>query len=136
MEEKIVNALRELGFAPKHPENGQSYVFYYEGARYFYIPNDNKALLNIAIPFTVDHEDFPGVDFAEITQKVNAELSFVKAYVQYDNVWVTYEESLFGDEDEERLRKIVTRMILCLDRAKDYARGLASSMQNGKEEQS
>lgn len=133
MEEKIINALRELGFTPQHPENGESWMFNYEGSRYFYMPNDNEHLLNIVIPYVVDHEDFPNADYASIAQKVNAELCFIKAYVQYDNLWITYEQYIFGDEDNEHIKEILARMIQFLDQGKDYARSLAASTQSSNE---
>lgn len=119
MKEKILETLRELGFLPEEIED-MGYSFQYEGLKYLYMYNEkDENFLNISIPGFYDLEDDNHSLRWILPETINSTLKYVKAYVLGDNIWLSYERELLGDED---LTQLIFSMIFHLEGASQFAR--------------
>lgn len=114
MKEKILEALRELGF--KYEESDESgYMFHYEGINLLLLYNENdEEFLNISVPCIYDFEDGNALAFCALSEKINSTLKYVKAYMLGGSMWLFYERELLGNDD---LPQLISRMVLHLDAA-------------------
>lgn len=123
MKERILEALKDLGFITEYAE-GFGYSFGYEGSSYLYIPiDDDDEFLNISIPGICDvDKDNPEATNA-LVNKINSTLKYVKSYVIGDTVWLFYERELLEDDD---LKMVLSHMIVRLDTSLFHARRMMS----------
>ena len=123
MKEKVLKALKELGFKLEEVEDF-GYIFQYEGTHYLYAPNImGEEFLNICIPGVCDlHEAKETFDLCHLANKLSYELNYVKAYVKEERLWIAYEYNVEGCE--KSIRDIVGTMISYLDFGINYTRGL------------
>ena len=119
MKEKILEALRELGFKLEE-EEGMGYCFKYEGLNLLYMYNESdEEFLNIALPGIVEVEEDRMLQICALLEKINSTLKYVKTYMLGNSVWLFYERELFGEED---LMTVISRMILHLEAGLVFAR--------------
>ena len=123
MKEKVLKALKELGFKLEEVEDF-GYIFQYEGTHYLYAPNImGEEFLNICIPGVCDlHEAKETFDLCHLASKLSYELNYVKAYVKEERLWIAYECNIEGCE--KSLKDIVGNMISYLDFGINYTRDL------------
>ena len=123
MKEKVLKALKELGFKLEEVEDF-GYLFQYEGTHYLYAPNImGEEFLNICIPGVCDlHEAKETFDLCHLANKLSYELNYVKAYVKEERLWIAYECNIEGCE--KSLKDIVGNMISYLDFGINYTRDL------------
>lgn len=123
MKEKVLKALKELGFKLEEVEDF-GYIFQYEGTHYLYAPNImGEEFLNICIPGVCDlHEAKETFDLCHLANKLSYELNYVKAYVKEERLWIAYECNIDGCE--KSLKDIVGNMISYLDFGINYTRDL------------
>ena len=123
MKEKVLKALKELGFKLEEVEDF-GYLFQYEGTHYLYAPNImGEEFLNICIPGVCDlHEAKETFDLCHLANKLSYELNYVKAYVKEERLWIAYECNIDGCE--KSLKDIVGNMISYLDFGINYTRDL------------
>ena len=123
MKEKVLKALKELGFKLEEVEDF-GYIFQYEGTHYLYAPNImGEEFLNICIPGVCDlHEAKETFDLCHLANKLSYELNYVKAYVKEERLWIAYECNIEGCE--KSLKDIVVNMISYLDFGINYTRDL------------
>ena len=128
MKEKILEALKALGFELEEMD-GLGYDFQYEGKHYLYMYNeDDEDFLNISLPAVLDIDEENNLDFYKVMDKLNGTFKYVKANKLSDSMWLFYERELFGDED---LKQLLYRMILHLEAALNYLR---RAMESSEEE--
>lgn len=114
MKEKILEALKALGFKTEEMEE-LGYGFKYEGKYYIYLYNeDDENFLSFALPCVSEMEDVDEADSFILMNKLNATLKYVKANIAFGGITIFYERELFG---EENLKELVKSMILHLDAA-------------------
>lgn len=119
MKEKILEAMKELGFITEEAE-GLGYSFSYEGLNYLYLPVDeDEEFLNISIPGFCDVDENNPEATNALVNKINSTLKYVKTYVFGDSLWLFYERELIGDED---LKQVLSHMIVRLDSSLFFAR--------------
>lgn len=119
MKEKILNALRELGFELEKMENF-GYGFRYEGINYLYMPNDDdEDFLNISVPAIIEKDEIEESAYTMLLDKTNSTLKYIKANTLGDGLWLFYERELFGNED---LEELLQRMILRLEAGTFFVR--------------
>lgn len=119
MKEKILNALRELGFELEEMENF-GYGFRYEGINYLYMPNDDdEDFLNISVPAIIEKDEIEESAYTMLLDKTNSTLKYIKANTLGDGLWLFYERELFGNED---LEELLQRMILRLEAGTFFVR--------------
>lgn len=117
MKEKILEALRELGFTPE-PVDEVGYKFCYERMTLLFMnPNDDETYLSIALPCVYDTDDGDAATMASLIEQTNEDIKYVKAYRLADAAWLAYERELMGDDD---LVKTLRLMILRLEHALRY----------------
>ena len=130
MKEKILEALRELGFELEEI-GGNAYGFQYEGRNYLYVhTEEDEDFLNITLPAVMEMEDENDVCFYQIMDKINSTLKYVKANVFNDSMWLSYERELFGGED---LKQVIGRMIIHLDAGLYFLRRLMADLNDDDE---
>lgn len=123
MEEKVLKALKELGFKLEIVE-GIGYTFQYEGNRYLYAPSImGEELLNICIPNVCNlQENKEPFDLCHLVNKLNYTLNYVKAYILEERLWLAYECN--ADSCEKSLPNVIGTMISYLDYSFNYTRDL------------
>ena len=123
MKEKVLKALKELGFKLEEVEDF-GYIFQYEGTHYLYAPNVmGEEFLNICIPGVCDlHEAKESFDLCHLANKLSYDLNYIKAYVKEERLWLAYECNVEGCE--KSIKDIVGTMISYLDFGINYTRGL------------
>lgn len=111
MEEKILKALRDLGF--KLEKEGEvGYSFNYEGLTLLYMRGgDDEDFLCITLPGIVEVGEDNTPQICALMEEINSSLKYVKAYILGNNVWLFYERELFGEED---MMMVISRMVLRL----------------------
>lgn len=111
MNEKVLNALKELGFIVENVGD-TNYCFQYEGNNYLYMYNEtDESFLNIAIPNVLQFNDENELYCHRLMEGINNQTKYVKAYKYDDSVWLFYELELSGNE---KLRDVLSRIILRL----------------------
>lgn len=123
MKEKIFKAFEELGFKLNEIENG-TYSFQYEGSCYLFTPNkENENFIQISTPYiselTEEKVDF---DLCHLANKLNIDLSYTKAYVFLNGLWISHEQNVEGRENE--LKDLIALSILYIDSTINYTRDL------------
>lgn len=123
MKEKIFKAFEELGFKLNEIENG-TYSFQYEGSCYLFTPNkENENFIQISAPYiselTEEKVDF---DLCHLANKLNIDLSYTKAYVFLNGLWISHEQNVEGRENE--LKDLIALSILYIDSTINYTRDL------------
>lgn len=111
--EKVLEALGALGFKPKLVED-TLYSFDYEGQEYWYLLNEIRNALIIAIPNIYELDEENPMACLELEERLNATLLFVKVSRESGYLWLYYERELMGEED---LRPVVALMIARLESA-------------------
>lgn len=131
MKEKILSALRELGFELEEMENF-GYGFRYEGINYLYMPNDDdEDFLNISVPAIIDKDEIEESAYTMLLDKTNSTLKYIKANTLGDGLWLFYERELFGNED---LEELLQRMILRLEAGTFFVRQeIHNAMSDGRD---
>lgn len=131
MKEKILSALRELGFELEEMENF-GYGFRYEGINYLYMPNDDdEDFLNISVPVIIEKDEIEESAYTMLIDKTNSTLKYIKANTLGDGLWLFYERELFGNED---LEELLQRMILRLEAGTFFVRQeIHNAMSDGRD---
>lgn len=118
MKEKILNAIKHLGFEVE--ELGEmGYGFEYEGLNYLWMGSKDEEFLSIAIPAIYEKGENEEMEFYQIMDKLNSDLKYVKAYELNNDIWLVYERELFS---EENLEELLSHMILRLEYALRFIR--------------
>ena len=132
MKEKILETLRSLGFKLVQTDDENVYEFNYEGVSMLYMYNVNdEEFLNITVPCIMQVEEDNIMLVSALTEKVNATLKYIKAYIYGNHVWLSYERELIDDshsEDKDFL-KVVSSMILQLEAALRFFRKSKAEME-------
>lgn len=132
MKEKVLEAFAELGFELT-PMEELGFGFDYENIHMLYLPQANDDdFLNISIPGIYDVEEENPIAFLDLMNRVNSTLKYVKAYAGGDSLWLFYERELFGDED---FPKVISRMIMHLEAALEFARNTLAEMKEGDKQE-
>ena len=126
MKEKIVEALRDLGFILEEV-SGIGYHFKFEAVNMFYLNSEDEKFVSIIGPgiFETEHSDMEVV--YKTMEKVNSTLKYVKAYLWNDSITLTYEREMFG---EENLEEMLGSMIVQLESALRFSRNVIDKLQN------
>ena len=126
MKEKIVEALRDLGFILEEV-SGIGYHFKFEAVNMFYLNSEDEQFVSIIVPgiFETEHSDMDVV--YKTMEKVNSTLKYVKAYLWNDSITLTYEREMFG---EENLEEMLGSMIVQLESALRFSRNVIETLQN------
>lgn len=126
MKEKIVEALRDLGFILEEV-SGIGYHFKFEAVNMFYLNSEDEQFVSIIVPgiFETEHSDMEVV--YKTMEKVNSTLKYVKAYLWNDSITLTYEREMFG---EENLEEMLGSMIVQLESALRFSRNVIETLQN------
>lgn len=123
MKEKIFKAFEELGFKLNEIESG-TYSFQYEGSCYLFTPNkENENFIHISAPYVSELTE-EKVDFVlcHLANKLNIDLSYTKAYVFLNGLWISHEQNVEGRENE--LKDLIALSILYIDSTINYTRDL------------
>lgn len=130
MKEKILEALKALGFQLEEIDD-IGYDFVYEGKHYLYMySEDDEDFLNLAIP-AVQDIDKDDITPYKVMDTINSSQKYIKAYDFFDSMWLFYERELIGDED---LKRVLAKMILRLEYGYVFLHKLLS--ESGEEEES
>lgn len=123
MKEKIFKAFEELGFKLNEIENG-TYSFQYEGSCYLFTPNkENENFIQISAPYVSElTEEKVDFDLCHLANKLNIDLSYTKAYVFLNGLWISHEQNVEGRENE--LKDLIALSILYIDSTINYTRDL------------
>ena len=123
MKEKIFKAFEELGFKLNEIENG-TYSFLYEGSCYLITPNkENENFIQISAPYVSElTEEKVDFDLCHLANKLNIDLSYTKAYVFLNGLWISHEQNVEGRENE--LKDLIALSILYIDSTINYTRDL------------
>ena len=126
MKEKIVEALRDLGFILEEV-SGIGYHFKFEAVNMFYLNSEDEQFVSIIVPgiFETENSDMDVV--YKTMEKVNSTLKYVKAYLWNDSITLTYEREMFG---EENLEEMLGSMIVQLESALRFSRNVIETLQN------
>ncbi len=126
MKEKIVEALRDLGFILEEV-SGIGYHFKFEAVNMFYLNSEDEKFVSIIVPgiFETENSDMDVV--YKTMEKVNSTLKYVKAYLWNDSITLTYEREMF---DEENLEEMLGSMIVQLESALRFSRNVIETLQN------
>ena len=126
MKEKIVEALRDLGFILEEV-SGIGYHFKFEAVNMFYLNSEDEKFVSIIVPgiFETENNDMEVV--YKTMEKVNSTLKYVKAYLWNDSITLTYEREMFG---EENLEEMLGSMIVQLESALRFSRNVIETLQN------
>ena len=112
MKEKILDALKALGFETKDFEIG--YGFEFEGSHFLYLPSDDEQFLSIALPSVHEFDEENELEGYKLMNKVNRQMKYVKATRINGDIWLFFERNLLGDED---LKEVLQQMIFSLEAA-------------------
>lgn len=113
MKEKVLNALKNLGFETEGL--GQfGYGFDYEGNHLVWIDSDDEELLTLAVPGIMDKEENNELRFYQLMDKLNSVLKYIKVNEYGDSMWLFYERQIIGEED---LEQVLPHMIVHLEQA-------------------
>ena len=123
MKEKIFKAFEELGFKLNEIESG-TYSFQYEGSCYLFTPNkENENFIHISAPYVSElTEEKVDFDLYHLANKLNIDLSYTKAYVFLNGLWISHEQNVEGRENE--LKDLIALSILYIDSTINYTRDL------------
>lgn len=123
MKEKIFKAFEELGFKLNEIESG-TYSFQYEGSCYLFTPNkENENFIQISAPYVSElTEEKVDFDLCHLANKLNIDLSYTKAYVFLNGLWISHEQNVEGRENE--LKDLIALSILYIDSTINYTRDL------------
>lgn len=123
MKEKIFKAFEELGFKLNEIESG-TYSFQYEGSCYLFTPNkENENFIHISAPYVCElTEEKVDFDLCHMANKLNIDLSYTKAYVFLNGLWISHEQNVEGRENE--LKDLIALSILYIDSTINYTRDL------------
>lgn len=123
MKEKIFKAFEELGFKLNEIESG-TYSFQYEGSCYLFTPNkENENFIHISAPYVSElTEEKVDFDLCHLANKLNIDLSYTKAYVFLNGLWISHEQNVEGRENE--LKDLIALSILYIDSTINYTRDL------------
>lgn len=123
MKEKIFKAFEELGFKLNEIESG-TYSFQYEGSCYLFTPNKkNENFIQISAPYVSElTEEKVDFDLCHLANKLNIDLSYTKAYVFLNGLWISHEQNVEGRENE--LKDLIALSILYIDSTINYTRDL------------
>lgn len=125
MKEKVLEALSNMGFQVEEREDGNVYLFTYEGANFLYLhSDDDEDFLNICLPGIEEIGDNINRALA-LMDLINSRLKFLKAYRMGDSIWLFYERELLGEDD---LQSIIERMIIRLETGLGQARLIAAEI--------
>lgn len=123
MKEKIFKAFEELGFKLNEIESG-TYSFQYEGSCYLFTPNkENENFIHISAPYVSElTEEKVDFDLCHLANKLNIDLSYTKAYIFLNGLWISHEQNVEGRENE--LKDLIALSILYIDSTINYTRDL------------
>lgn len=117
MKEKILNAMKSLGFLIKEDKEF-CYCFRYEGKPFqLQFNEEDEEFLAILLKTTVSVDDENDVGFYQFMNKINGVMKFVKAKMDNGSMWLSYERELLGDED---LMQMLANMIFHLNDGFDF----------------
>ncbi len=137
MNEKILEAFRELGFQLEEIE-GIGYSFCYEEWDFLYMYNkDDEEFLNISIPGIYElEENFPLL-FHILPERINSTIKYVKAYTLENHIWLFYERELLDEKDlTQLLSKMIYHLAATLIFAHKTIKELKKEMEEGSNEAS
>lgn len=132
MKEKVLEALRKLGFLLEDANgDGSCYYFEYEGDHYAYVAKqDEENLLMVALSLIIGDNKPERVDFNVIVNKLNSTIPYVKAFLDNGRIYFTYEYETSGEESEEDIETILTKMIVRVNTALIDSREMVQIWQN------
>lgn len=112
MNEKILDALKSLGFQLQMLDDGCC-QFEYEGKHILYLPcEDDEQFLNLSIPGIMEMDEEDSIEYYQIMDYANKTLKYVKFCKIKTGIWIFYERELFENDD---LKQVISHMILRLD---------------------
>ena len=113
MKQKILDALRSLGFKVNDLGENGFYGFRYESNNLMYMYNEHdEDFLNIAAPFVQEIDPDNELLYYQLMDNINSKLKYVKAYRMENDVWLFVEHELMETDD---LNAILMSMIAHLD---------------------
>ena len=125
MREKVLETMKMLGFVLTPVLN--YHLFRFEGKGYLlYLDDDDDQFLSIVIPNLMDAEsddeeehDDMFMEMLRVEAEVNAKIKYVKALIQDESLWLSYEREVVDEEDFEDL---LPKMIFHLFKASEFVR--------------
>jgi len=113
MKQKILDALKSLGFKVNDLGENGFYGFRYESNNLMYMYNEHdEDFLNIAAPFVQEIDPDNELLYYQLMDNINSKLKYVKAYRMENDVWLFVEHELMETDD---LNAILMSMIAHLD---------------------
>ena len=113
MKQKILDALRSLGFKVNDLGENGFYGFRYESNNLMYMYNEHdEDFLNIAAPFVQEIDPDNELLYYQLMDNINSKLKYVKAYRMENDVWLFVEHELMETDD---LNTVLMSMIAHLD---------------------
>lgn len=133
MKEKVLNALKKLGFETEELSQF-GYSFDYEGIHFVWIASDDEDLLTLAVPGVLDMEDYSELKFYQLMDKLNSVFKYIKVNEYGDSMWLFYEREIIEEED---LEQVLPHMVVHLEQALRNLRkaGEESSSEEEQEEE-
>lgn len=113
MKQKILDALKSLGFKVNDLGENGFYGFRYESNNLMYMYNEHdEDFLNIAAPFVQEIDPDNELLYYQLMDNINSKLKYVKAYRMENDVWLFVEHELMETDD---LNAVLMSMIAQLD---------------------
>lgn len=113
MKQKILDALKSLGFKVNDLGENGFYGFRYESNNLMYMYNEHdEDFLNIAAPFVQEIDPDNELLYYQLMDNINSKLKYVKAYRMENDVWLFVEHELMETDD---LNTVLMSMIAHLD---------------------
>lgn len=113
MKQKILDALKSLGFKVNDLGENGFYGFRYECNNFMYMYNEHdEDFLNIAAPFVQEIDPDNELLYYQLMDNINSKLKYVKAYRMENDVWLFVEHELMETDD---LNTVLMSMIAHLD---------------------
>ena len=113
MKQKILDALKSLGFKVNDLGENGFYGFRYESNNLMYMYNEHDDdFLNIAAPFVQEIDPDNELLYYQLMDNINSKLKYVKAYRMENDVWLFVEHELMETDD---LNTVLMSMIAHLD---------------------
>lgn len=114
MKDKVVDALREMGFKIRKFKE-DAYIFSYQGVRLVYKKYaDDDSFLQIGMPLDKRNDK---MDVHAVVNEMNIRLKYVKACVYGDNMWVIYERELKPSDD---LTMLIKDIVHCMVKSMQF----------------
>lgn len=133
MKQKVLEALRDLGFLPE--ESSMGYEFYYEGRSYTYHPTDDydASILHIVLPYVIHIDESHRAAYYGLMNEVNLSNMFVKAVENKEYIFLSAESCIMGDAD---LKQTLVALIFTLNFAAEQLLKMQAQIENATDDAS